>query len=490
MVLFANQRPPLCMHLRDGPVLAVFAVLATGPLRAQDNQYWTQQHGAHAQLMGGAAMAGTDDQSVLFYNPAATAFVKGRGITASTSFIYYQQLSMQDEGGYGLGGTDGSADNSPRLVAGAFDAGPRWRISLGFVSAVYSGFDLDAASTVEHDGYPEVDGPVVLRGLTNNSTEVRDDQIGMGASYVLNDRSAIGATLFGSSFVQRFSYINNLSVFPDPGSPDPEVPLAELASVQRGEVDNLGFVLKLGYLHRNEGLQWGAAVALPRWSTHFWEGSMYRSTTGRMIDGTVISDLYYSEELATRYSTPWMVDAGMQLERGGTVLAVRLCYSTTVDAYDRMTLTEAQAVYPTGTGSEEPVLRVRSANRSLLNGAVGATFRLSDKADLLTGLRSDLNYFDRQALDRPTDVSGTLSYWDLYHASAGVDLHSERVKLTAGLVYAFGAATGAPEQLLAVDDRVTAAMDDLRFKTTFQQIGFTFGFSYFVLGRKEGSPPR
>ena len=65
---------------------------------------------------------------------------------------------------------------------------------------------------------------MVLRGLTNNSTEVRDDQIGLGASYTLNERNAIGATLFGSSFIQRFAYINNLSVFPDPSSPDASVP--------------------------------------------------------------------------------------------------------------------------------------------------------------------------------------------------------------------------------------------------------------------------
>ncbi|MFN6178120.1 MAG: hypothetical protein ACK46G_11340 [Flavobacteriales bacterium] len=474
------------MLRRSRSSVSFLAVLFTAvSVLAQDNQYWTQQHGAHAQLMGGAMIAGTDDQSVLFYNPAAMAFVKSNGITASTSFIYYQKLSMKDVSGYGLSSSDASADNSPRLVAGAFDAGPRWRISLGFVSAVYSGFEMDAANSVELDAYPNVAGSVVLRGLTNNSTEVRDDQIGLGASYALSERSAIGATLFGSSFVQRFAYVNNVSIFPGPSSSDPATTLADLGSVQRGEVENLGFVLKLGYLHRNEGVQWGASVALPRWSTHFWEGSMYRSATGRSVNGAVISDLYYSEELATRYHTPWMLDAGLQVQRGRTLLAVRFCYSTAVEAYDRMTLTQADAVYPASAEGDEPVLRVRSANRSLVNGAVGATYRLSDKADVIAGLRSDLNYFDQQALDRPMDVSGTLSFWDLYHASAGVDLHSERVKLTAGLVYAFGSDTGTPEQLLAVDDRVVTSISTVQFKTGFQQIGFTFGFSYFVLGDRK-----
>ncbi len=451
---------------------------------AQDNQYWTQQHGAHAQLLGGAMMAGTDDQAVLFYNPAAMAFVKSKGITASTSFIYYQQLAVQDQSGYGLSGTEGSSASSPRSVAGAFDAGRRWRISLGFVSAVYSRFELDGANAAEVSGVSGTNGPVVVRGLTNNKTELRDDQLGLGASYALGERHAVGATLFGSSFTQRFTYINNLTVFPLPDTAA-AAPTAEMASAKNGEVENLGFVLKLGYLYRHERLQLGASVALPRWSTNFWEGSMYRSTTGRTLSGEVISELYYSEALATRYRTPWVVDAGAQLQRGRTVVAVRLCYTTAVAAYDRMTLTRAQAVYPTPTDRDEPVLSVRSASRRLLNGAVGATIRLNDKADLLAGLRTDLNFLDRSALDRPTDVSGTFSYWDLYHASAGIDLHSERVKLTAGLVYAFGQGTGTPEQVVAADDRFDAALDPVQLRTTFQQIGFTFGFSYFVLGRKE-----
>ncbi|MFN9324856.1 MAG: hypothetical protein ACK6A5_05655, partial [Flavobacteriales bacterium] len=80
------------MLRRSRSSVSFLAVLFTAvSVLAQDNQYWTQQHGAHAQLMGGAMIAGTDDQSVLFYNPAAMAFVKSNGITASTSFIYYQK---------------------------------------------------------------------------------------------------------------------------------------------------------------------------------------------------------------------------------------------------------------------------------------------------------------------------------------------------------------------------------------------------------------
>lgn len=427
-------------------------------------------------------MAGTDDQSVLFYNPAAVRLVKGTGITASTSFIYYQWLRMQGLGGLGLDGTDGSSDNSPRLVAGAFDAGERWRISIGFVSAQYSDFEMDAATAVAADAAPGSEGPAVVRGLAHHSNVLRDDQMGLGASYLLNDRSAVGITLFGSSFIQRFNYSDRLTVYNETATS------IDLATVERGEVENLGFVVKLGYLRHGDGVQWGAALALPRLSTALWEGSMYRSNNGISPGGT-INTLHYSEELGTQYRTPWIIDAGMQIKRSSALWAFRLCYAAAVDPYDRMILTRADEVSLSPSGDTEPVLRVRSASHAVLNGSVGALFRLSEKADLLAGFRTDLNHLDRSALETGADLSGTFSYWDLYHASCGVDLHSDRVKLTAGLVYAFGQATGVPERLLTFPEHTSVSMMQPPMKTTYQQIGFTFGFSYFVLRPVDGSKP-
>jgi len=134
------------------------------------------------------------------------------------------------------------------------------------------------------------------------------------------------------------------------------------------------------------------------------------------------------------------------------------------------------------------IRRVRGGNIAVWNAGVGAQFLLSPAVDLLAGFRTDRNFLDRSVLDTLTDISGTFSYWDLYHTSFGVDLHSQRVKLTVGVVHSYGRDTSSPEDLRSLGPFVNAD-NDILVRTTYQQLGMTFGFSYFVLGGKTDKDP-
>ncbi|AYB30037.1 hypothetical protein D4L85_05345 [Chryseolinea soli] len=47
---------------------------------AQDTHYWTQQFGTHAALLSGSSVAASDDNSVVYYNPAAMSFLDSTSI--------------------------------------------------------------------------------------------------------------------------------------------------------------------------------------------------------------------------------------------------------------------------------------------------------------------------------------------------------------------------------------------------------------------------
>ena len=216
---------------------------------------------------------------------------------------------------------------------------------------------------------------------------------------------------------------------------------------------------------------------------------MYWATTAIREDGSVEKHLLSGNDLATRYNTPWILDAGVEAHAGTAVWAFRLGYATRVASYDRMAL-HAQEDLTLGAlpPTDGTLRRVRGGNVPVLNGGIGAQFRLSDGADLLAGACTDQNYMDPSAIDEATDISGSFSYWDLYHLSCGVDLHTMRVKLTAGLVYSFGSDTGKPLDLEAVGDFISTN-GDVPFKTNFNRLGLTFGFSYFVLGNTTPAQP-
>jgi hypothetical protein len=470
------------------PVLIACAALML-PVVGQDNQYWTQQHGARATLMGGATMANADDQAVLFYNPGAVRRVKGAGITTSANFFYFQWIKAEDLSGLGLELSDDNTDVAPRLLVGSFDP---WgsegvRISIGYVSNIYGRFEVQQAASFRRDLDASA-GVELATVLFNSFTTSREDLVGLGFSKALGTHGSIGITLFGSSFSQRYLRTTDLGLYGDPAVFDTVPTLRGFLATERANISNLGFQTKVGYYHTGDRHQWGLAVTMPRISTRFWQGDMYRATARIGPEG-VDKKLISGEALDTRYRTPWLLDLGYEYRPGTSVWAIRLGYASAVDGYDRMVLTAADDL---NQGLLVPmdgdIRRVRGGNVAVWNAGVGAQFLLSPAVDLLVGFRTDRNYLDRSKLDPLTDISGTFSYWDLYHTSFGVDLHSQRVKLTVGVVHSYGRDISSPEDFRALGPFVNAA-NDILLRTTYHQLGMTFGFSYFVLGGMGGEAP-
>ncbi|MFN6114931.1 MAG: hypothetical protein ACK46C_03525, partial [Flavobacteriales bacterium] len=87
------------------------------------------------------------------------------------------------------------------------------------------------------------------------------------------------------------------------------------------------------------------------------------------------------------------------------------------------------------------------------------------------------------------DITGSFRYWALYHRRCGVDWHSKRATFTAGLVYSLARSTSEPRAFAAVGNFLPA-VDDVSFKTNFNQLGLTFGISYFVLGKEAATPAK
>ena len=69
--------------------LAFALVLGSGVARAQDTQYWTQQYGTRAELLGGAVVGSFLDLSATFYNPGALAMMERSAVLLSANAFEY-----------------------------------------------------------------------------------------------------------------------------------------------------------------------------------------------------------------------------------------------------------------------------------------------------------------------------------------------------------------------------------------------------------------
>jgi hypothetical protein len=60
---------PRYAALKSVIAASCLALLFAGPATAQDSQWWTNQYGNRARLLGGAVIGSARDLSAVYYNP-------------------------------------------------------------------------------------------------------------------------------------------------------------------------------------------------------------------------------------------------------------------------------------------------------------------------------------------------------------------------------------------------------------------------------------
>ena len=62
----------------------------------QDNHYWNDQFGIKATALGGAAVGGLDDYSMVYYNAAAMTLVEKRALSFSMNAYQIRKFKQQN----------------------------------------------------------------------------------------------------------------------------------------------------------------------------------------------------------------------------------------------------------------------------------------------------------------------------------------------------------------------------------------------------------
>ena len=94
------------------PLLLLLPVLAA----AQDMNYWTNQFGTRSALMGGAVVGGIKDNTAVYYNPAALAFIDSASVSASANIYRLENIKLTNAVGEGKNFSSLNLGSIPLLV--------------------------------------------------------------------------------------------------------------------------------------------------------------------------------------------------------------------------------------------------------------------------------------------------------------------------------------------------------------------------------------
>jgi hypothetical protein len=469
-------------------------------LFSQDYQYWSEQYGARASLLGGATIAGSEDNTAVYYNPGALGWLESSSISVNATVYKAQLTYLENVAG------EGNSDHYtryvyyPQMLSGMVPIGKNDRYKIGYVLMTrYNDRQrYNARVTEETDVMELIPGDEYYVGAYEFYKSIDEQWGGLGIGYQVSDKIAIGVTQFVSYRYQDYStstYVRTIPVV------DSSYFLSSRNSHEDLVYYNWRILWKFGISINTDNIDLGFTITTPTVNI-FGDNDVQREVSFSNIpnfvgEGVVLDFLAIDrqESLKTHYKLPWSFGAGIRYDFGTTRVSLNMEYFTRIKAYDISPADHRPVIYPPNLYTEELIgkidfLSVKSKHNAVFNVAVGFEKEMNENIDLLLGARTDFSNF-RYDFDTDGIVMKGRS-WDLYHLSGGITYKFEKSALTAGLDLMFGYKDGLTNFVNFNDPKdyhglVGVPEDNMRVIDAGGSfiIGYTYYFSTLPIGGSE-----
>lgn len=451
----------------------------------QDTHYWTYQFGTRAALLGGAVVGGSRDNAMIFYNPAAIAFIDSSSFSINANIYQVENTRIKNILTDAKDFTSLQLTSVPLLTSGQFKTKAKnLRISYGVFSPVAFQFRgvarIEGAYAVVPDS--ESPGAETFVGDELLFSRLRELDIAIGTSLKLSDRWSIGLThLFD---VRSHNY--NRTLFTRYYLNDANGTGASTSFAQSFNYYNLRYMPKLGIAFRGSRWSWGATVTAPGIRM---AGT---GTTGVDILATNVNAGGASREtiaansrqtkLKAYFKSPFSVATGVQFQSGRTGFSASAQYFGKQDVYQILKGKEPLFVRPASAYTAlngDNLVRVITAARPVLNIVLGIEQALSERLTASASIRSNQSYYDPRLLHE-NGIKPDITTWDIYHLTGGVTMRRERSSMSLGLALGMGRDKTRNDQYLPLPSETTFFKSPITTtQATYNSIGILIGYNYF-----------
>ena len=458
-------------------------------VESQENHYWTNQFGPTSTFLGGAVTGGVRDNSLIFYNPGAAAFTSQFNLSLQSDALYNQNIYVRNGAGTSINVHFNRFESVPQLFALTYGSKkrPNWRTSFGLLTTTYSNIRLRARNEVETEIYSESPGNEIYIGTWNYRNRVREDWYGFSLTRKFGEKFGLGVSTFLT--MRSYEYIesqdqNILALNTSNGTYE-STRYIVLSDNMDGAA--AGLLWKIGLAYEFKDYKLGLTVTTPRAQLDFLasmtlNSSIYSNVSSADSGLSLPNYSIFYGDAQSVYKSPWIVDFGVMKNFFDTDIYLRIGYFGKVPAYRLVIPTEpseiSQKIYEVSEGGGIPVI----AHKEIWNIAIGWERMFTEKFGLMAGFRTDFNYIDADALEDARGFSPEISYWNLYHISAGSNVKIMKHNITMGLTYSYGKSFDS-EQFVNLD--VPDAENFELFKKTediadahIDQFYLTLGYVY------------
>lgn len=439
-------------------VVCLTAFLAA-PVAAQDSQWWTNQYGNRARLLGGAVIGSSRDLSAVYYNPGGLAVVEEpdallTGWVFELDNIKYTDVLFRDTELSSTG-----FDAVAGLIAGQirFNFLGDSRLAYSYLTRHNMEYRFNEGGSVPVDSFPDFEGSGELSAAVNFETRLRENWGGLTWSTPL-DRLGLGVSMFVANRSQRLRYDGSLTATDGVG--------LQTASLMRSyDYYDWRLLWKIGVATSFD--RWNVGLNITTPSLHlFGSGDFSYETLEVLADSDRLTSTF-QKDLSTGYANSWAVGAGGEYVGDGWRAHIALEW---FDAINLVVL-DAQPFYSQTDSTTLIDPDVNNIMRSLVNVALGYEHTFNDR---YSGYATFYTDWTGSEVGRPSAT--TTTPWNLWTFGAGAIFTIGRSEFTTGLTYKFGGRDNIVRFNLIPDDDVEDALLSDGADGAFWRLSLVLGF--------------
>lgn len=388
---------------------------------SQNFLYNSDHFGIEGAMLGGAVIAGTNDVSMTYYNPAAIHMV------ASQVNISFLQPTVRTFGFKQFWGA-GEENN----INSDISFSPSWisfklkvkGIDLALLRISRSDFSDSFSSKRE-----SLQNDTLTTQFFEYEYSGRDRWYGFGTSFKLSPKLSFGISHFFS--LASFTYENKILLEQDDLNPmDQSAQYFDFD--QKANYSNIGMITKLGLLYDSEVHDLGLTITLPTYARLRRSGNFVRSVTN-IGNEQSSSTQSIDTDLSPTIKTPLEVSLGYSLTlNAANKLWLSLNYHSEIQDYEMDNIQTATQSLGWMNGSEQ-----------VTNIGVGYSNRVNENLELSIGFRTNNLAYKNKAQSENT-IRNVILDGNHYNVIFGTKFQYRKNTVLIGIDY--GNILDSPEE--------------------------------------------
>jgi hypothetical protein len=433
--------------LRNYILLLILVSVSSG-IDAQDDHYWAQQYGAVSTLMGGAMVGGVTDNSAVYYNPGALAFISNPSLSVDANVYKMDKIRISDGAGEGMNLNSAQLSVYPQIISGMVNLfkNSKFRFSYTVLTRNHGNVLINARYANPASADPEIPTSQLTSfvGVFDYINQLNEQWFGMGIGYPLSDKLGLGATFLSSYRGQSYQLTNYVQ---EVDYANPDHIFRTQTNDEAIKYNTFRLLMKFGLSYRSNPWKFGVTVTTPSIGM-YGKGDIQRQNSviaisenpADMAGNFLIMDRQVNAKAT--YKHPLSIAFGIDYQTAKTRLAFTAEYFFKIETYALMHPQSQPFLYPPGYFGADSVksivdhyLYAENGARPVLNVGIGFSQAIYEKLTLLIGAYTDYSSYTEEG--RTNELRHGFGNFNVYHVSTGLSFHKQKQTVSLGFTYAF-----------------------------------------------------